>query len=109
MRIVEWTEGETAPRDFILKEDELPFDLTGFLVALALFDRTGAAVTTTGDITVASPQTGVDKGRVTYTPDSADLTKAKGDMHAKFKVTDPSGGEGYFPRGEPDIWRVYKP
>jgi len=102
---VDWVEGETAPRDFILKEDGVAFDGTGFTPTLVVVDRTGAAVDTTGDVAWVDAAI----GKVRYTPDAADLVAAKGELRARFKVTDGGGAFGYFPRGEPDIWRVRKP
>lgn len=106
---VDWVEGETAPRDFILKEDGEPKDLTGLTVTLELWKRDGTAVTTTGDLAVITPQTGADVGRVRLTPDADDLVAADSPLRARFKASDLLGGFGYFPRGEPMIWRVRKP
>ena len=106
---VDWVEGETAPRTFLLKEEGNPYDLTGLTVTLELTDRTGAAVDTTGDVAIVTPQTGTDLGKVRFTPDAADLTLAKTPHRARFKVSDVLGGFAYFPRKEPDIWRVRKP
>lgn len=102
---VDWVEGETAPRDFILQEDGAAFNLTGLTVELVLKDKNGSAVDMTGDVSVPTPAAGL----VRVTPDSTDLTLARSGMFARFKVTDGAGGIGYFPRGEPDVWRVRLP
>jgi hypothetical protein len=103
--IVDWVEGETAPRDFILKEDGVVFDLTGLTVTLEVYDKAGVLVDTTGDLTVVTPSA----GRVRYTPDATDLVSAKSELKVRFKVSDALGGYGYFPRGERDVWRVWRP
>lgn len=103
--IVEWVEGETASRDFILKEDGVAFDLTGLTVTLNVYDRASVVVDTTGDLAVVTPSA----GRVRYTPDATDLVAAKSDLRVRFKVVDALGGIGYFPRGETMVWRVRTP
>jgi hypothetical protein len=102
---VDWVEGETAKRIFVLKEDGAPFNGTGFTPTLVLVDRTGAAVDTTGDVAWEDAAT----GKVSYTPDAGDLVASNGQLRARFKVTDGGGGVGYFPRGEMDVWNVRKP
>ena len=120
--IVDWVEGETAPREFILKEDGVAFDGTGLTVELVLTDKTGAPVDTVGDVAWVDALTGL----VRYTPDAADLMPGAGEPYvttkvsvpvgdfayfvrrARFKLTDGGGGVGYFPRGDPDLWRIHK-
>lgn len=103
--IVEWVEGETAPRDFDLTVDDAPFDLTGYTVELVVKDKAGAAVDMAGDVSIPTPSA----GRVRVTPDAADMTLAKSMLSARFKLTDGGGGIGYFPRGEPMTWKVFAP
>lgn len=120
--VVDWVEGETAPRKFVLKEDGKPFNGTGLTPTLVLVDRNGVPVDTTGDVA----WTDAANGELTYTPDASDLLPAVGETYststispvvgdytyyvrrARFKVTDTFGGVGYFPRSEPDIWRIRK-
>jgi hypothetical protein len=123
--IVDWVEGETASRDFILKEDGIPFNLTGLAVTLELRDRDGGPIDTAGDISFPA-QVGADVGKVVYAPDAADLMPGANEPYvttkisdpvgsfayfvrrARFKVIDAFGGVGYFPRGDPDLWRIHK-
>lgn len=120
--IDDWVEGETAPRDYILKNGGVPFNLTGLTVTLELFQRDGTPIDTSGDVALVD----APAGRVRYTPDAGDLVPAVGEPYvettvseeigdfayfvrrARFKVSDALGGFGYFPKGDPDLWRVHK-
>lgn len=123
--VVEWVKGETASRDFILRENGQRVDLTGATVTLDVWDRDGNPVNTSGDVAVVMPQTGTDKGRVRLTLDAADLDPLVGEVYvtvhpsdevgdiryyirrARFKV-EGGASAGYFPRGTPDLWWIYE-
>lgn len=127
MKLEDWVRGVTAARRFVLTENGVPFNLTGFTVTLELRrgDAAGTPVDTSGDITVLA-QSGADVGAVTYTPDATDLDPALGEAvetipispvigdfvvfyrRARFKVADGGGLFDYFPKGEPWIWRIYR-
>ena len=96
------TAGTTANLDFRLTADGSAVNLTGATVTLVLRDKTGTAVTTTGDISVISA-TG---GTVRYAPDATDLVASVSPHRARFKVTDSGGQIAYYPSGKADIWTV---
>jgi hypothetical protein len=124
--IDDWVEGETEPRRYVLKAGGVPFNLTGLTVTLVLTDRAGVIVDTAGDVAIVTPQTGADIGAVIYSPDAADLMPSVGEVYhtttvspvvgdfayfsrrARFKVVDGAATIGYFPRGDPDLWRIHK-
>lgn len=95
--------GQTAPIDFTLKDGAAAADITGYASISLLLTNidTGAAVTTTGDVTVTSAATGA----VRYSPDSADLVAGR--YHARFKVVDGGGLIFYWPgQDQPDVWLI---
>lgn len=105
---VDWTEGQTAPEEFVLKagtseSDLAAVDLTGLTVDLVLKDRTGTTVTTTGDAIVVTAASGLVK----YTPDNTDLVASATPHTARFKVTYGDGSIRYFPQGPAMRWRVH--
>jgi len=105
---VDWTEGMTAPEEFVLKQGNststlLPVDLTGLTVTLVLKDRLTRTVPTSGDVVVVTPASGL----VRYTPDADDLVAQAGPYQARFKVTYVDGTIRYFPQGAAMTWNVY--
>ena len=96
------TAGTTASLDFRLTADGSAVNLTGATVTLVLKDKSGTAVTTTGNVTVISA-TG---GTVRFAPDAADLVATVSPHRARFKVTDSSSKIAYYPSGKADIWTV---
>ena len=96
------TAGTTASLDFRLTADGSAVNLTGATVTLVLKNKSGTAVTTTGNITVISA-TG---GTVRFAPDATDLVATDSPLHARFKVTDSSSKIAYYPSGKADIWTV---
>ncbi len=106
----DWTEGQTAPETYALQEATssgalAAVDLSGLTVELVLKDKTGTAVTTTGDVAIVTAASGTVK----YTPDSTDLASASSPYTARFKVTYGDGSIRFYPQGAPMTWRVYTP
>lgn len=96
------TAGQTEPIDYLLEADGAPVNLSGMTVELVLHRPNGDLVDVAGDVTTEDAAA----GRVRYSPDAADL--APGHYLARWKVTDGGGKVGYFPRGAPLAWSVWK-
>lgn len=100
-----FVEGWTAPIDYQLKKNSLPFNGTGMTVSLELRDKDGVVVTELG------PTAWLDatQSTVRYTPAPTDLTFARSPMKARFKVV--NGPEVvFFPRGrEAEEWIIGRP
>lgn len=99
---VEWVQGQTSPKTFVIKLNGTAVNLTGATVSLELYDPTGTQVTTTGDVTVTTPASGL----VQYAPDASDLVALEGRYTARFKIVDVSGYIAYAPDGKADVWTV---
>ena len=95
-------EGTTANLDFKLTADGADVNLTGATVTLVLKNKSGTAITTTGDVSVVTPA----EGKVRFAPDAADLSADDSPLRARFKVTDASSQVAYYPSGKADIWTV---
>jgi hypothetical protein len=100
-----FVEGWTAPIDYQLKKNDLPFDGSGMTVSLELRDKAGVVVAeagTTGWLNAA-------QSTVRYAPAATDLTFARSPMKARFKVV--NGTEVvFFPRGlEAEEWIIGRP
>lgn len=101
-----FVEGETKPVDVTLYDGEgagrVAINGTGLTVVLVLRDRVGALVPTAGtvDWLVAA------SGSVRYNPAVTDLRTSSSPYHARFKVTDGSADDAYYPNGEAEEWKV---
>jgi hypothetical protein len=105
-QIVQWAEGETAPRDFPLTDNGVAFDLTGGpTLSLVLHAAGEVLVSNPGTVAVQDAAGGV----VRFTPASASILEAKKSPYrARFKVVK-TGQDYYFPNDERgDTWRVGK-
>lgn len=102
MATVDWVQGQTSPKQFQVKVNNVAANLTGCTVTLELYDATGTAVTTTGDLTLVTPGTGI----VQFAPDATDLVAMEGRYTARVKIVDASGYIAYAPDGKPDVWTV---
>lgn len=105
---VDWTEGMTAPEEFVLKQGTsstslTAVDLTALTVELSLKNRLRNTVPTTGDVAIVTAASGIVK----YTPDATDLDAEHSPYKAKFKVTYGDGSIRYFPQGEAMTWNVH--
>ena len=89
----EWVETETGTRSWILKNGTVAQNLTGMTVALLMKNRTGASIDTSGDVVVTDAANGV----VSYNPDAADFASAGSPYSVRFKVTDGTGKDRYYP------------
>jgi BppU N-terminal domain len=98
----DWVQGQTSPKQYQVKLNGVAVNLTGATVTLELYDPAGTAVTTTGDVTVPTPATGI----VQYAPDAADLVALEGRYTARFKIVDSNGYIAYAPDGKADVWTV---
>lgn len=104
----DWTEAQTAHETFVLESANdsgvlVAEDLTGLTVELVLKDKSGTAVTTTGDVAIVTAAS----GKVKYTPDSTDLLASGSPYTARFKVTYGDSSIRYFPQGAAMRWNVY--
>lgn len=103
-RPIDLTEGWTDPLPFQLTIDGVGMNLAGFTVTGILTHRQGT-VDVSGDVAV----TVEGEGKVTYTPDSTDLTAANSPYRLRFKVQDGAGAVVYFPPGVAQELRVHRP
>ena len=101
--IYHYTEGWTGAIQRTLTADGAAIDGTGLTVSLGLRDRAGALVPTTGNVSWLSQ----GAGTVTFSPASGDLVAAKGPYTAKWKATDSSSDDVFFPDGEPETWKIW--
>ena len=103
--MLEIVEGWTGPVDMQLKKNGAPVDLTGCTVSLILRGSDGVAIDTAADVSVLEVAT----GKVRYLPDAEDLVAAKTPHWARFKVTDASSKNVFFPSDRAMRWTVYQP
>lgn len=101
-------EAETKPIDVTLYDGEgasrTAIDGTGLTISLALRDRNGGLVNVTGEVAWLTQASGV----VRYSPALGDLTAERSPYAARFKVTDGSSKDAYYPNGPADVWTVRK-
>lgn len=97
-------EGWTGNLDFALTADGVAIDGTGSTVTLVLRTRNGMSVPTTGKVAWLAQASGT----VRYQPALADLKADQSPYEARFKVTDGSSKDVYFPNGQADAWTVRK-
>jgi len=99
-------EAETKPVDVTLYDGEgvnkVAINGTGLTVTLYLRDRNGGLVNVTGEVAwlVAAD------GTVRYSPAAGDLKVERSPYAARFKVTDGSGKDAFYPNGPADVWTV---
>ncbi len=104
-----FTEGWTGPIEYqLLHEDpesgeRTSFDATDMGVAIVIHDKDGAAVTPKGTVEWAV----MAESKVRFSPGEEDLVAADSPYTVRFKVTDVSGRETFFPQGEAMIWRIF--
>jgi len=105
-QLVEWAEGETAPRDFPLTDAGVPFDLAGAALSLILHDAGEVAVSNPGTVAIQGTSA---NGIARFTPtDSSVLQAKKSPYRARFKAVK-AGQDYYFPNDKPgDRWEVGK-
>jgi hypothetical protein len=104
-KLLDLTEGWTGPLPFTLKADGTAVNLTGMTVTMVLKDNAGNDVTTTGDVVITTAASGL----VTYTPDATDLLASGSPYTVRFQVVDGSSQTVFFPNGQPDEIKVWKP
>lgn len=101
-------DGETKPVDVTLYDGEgasrAALVGTGLTVTMDLRDRTGSIVPFAGkvDWLVAA------NGTVRYSPAAEDLKAERSPYRVRFKVTDASTKDAFYPNGEADVWTVRK-
>jgi hypothetical protein len=93
----------TGPLDFRLEADGSAVDLTGTTPLLILSEENGASITLAGTSALLTA-TG---GTVRFTPATGDLIK--GGYRGRWKITDGSSNDVYFPNEEADTWKVRYP
>lgn len=98
-------EGWTDAVPFTLRADDVAVNLTGLTVVGVFHDNRGAALDTTGKISV----TGTTAGLVAWAPAAGDALQAKSPYRIRFKVSDIAGAIVYFPNVDPDTITVHKP
>jgi len=96
-------EGWTSPIDMVLETDTGPYPITGFTVALELWKPDGSSVSLSGSLAITDDSGGI----VRFSAATGDFKE--GEYHGRVKTTDGSGKNAYWPNGEPDVWKVYKP
>ena len=104
-----FTEGWTGPIEYqLLHEDpdtgiQTPFDASDTTPSLVMHDKDGNAVTLKGTTEWVDAKT----SKVKFSPDSEDLVAAGSPYTVRFKVTDQTGKDVFFPQGEAMVWRVF--
>jgi hypothetical protein len=104
MQTLELTEGWEAAIEYDLLHDGIAFNATGYTPSMVLKDKTGAVVTTTGNVEWADD----DNSRIRYNPDATDLDASLSPYTLHWKVTDAAGKDAFYPQGSPIIVRVYE-
>lgn len=101
-------EAETKPVDVTLYDGEgstrAAIDGTGLTVTMVLRDRTGAVVPVSGKVDWLVQASGT----VRYSPTTDDLKAERSPYAARFKVTDSSSKDAFYPNGKADEWVVRK-
>lgn len=101
-------EAETKPIDVTLYDGEgasrAAIDGTGLTVTLVLRDRSGGVVNVTGEVAWQTQASGI----VRYSPSANDLKAERSPYEARFKVTDGSLKDAFYPNGAADVWVVRK-
>lgn len=97
-------EGWTGRLTFTLLADGSAFNGTGMTVTLQLRDRDQGVVITTGDVNWVSAAAGT----VYFDPAAEDLKSERSPYQARFKVTDASSKDVFFPNADADTWKVRK-
>ena len=103
MATIDLVQGWTGPLDFRLESDGSAVNLTGMTPLVVLSLPSGAPVVLTGTSALLTA-TG---GTVRFTPGASDIVR--GSYRARWKVTDGSDNDVYFPNGEADTWKVRYP
>jgi hypothetical protein len=102
----DFVEGETKPLTVTLYDGEGASQTavvgTGLTVALALRDRNGGVVPTSGAV---DWEVEAD-GTVTFEPDAGDLRVINSPYEARWIVTDGNGNWAAYPNGEAERWVV---
>jgi hypothetical protein len=97
-------EGWTGPIDMQLTMDGVAGNMTGTTVALVLRDNAGALVTLGG----VSSWVDAVLAKARYAPVAADLLMSKSPYTARWKVTDATSKDVFFPNADSDVWIVRK-
>jgi hypothetical protein len=102
----DFVEGETSPLTVTLYDGEgssaVAIDGTGLTVTLALRDRSGGVVPTSGAVAWDVEE----DGTVTYEPAASDLRTVNSPYEARWIVTDGNGDWKAYPNGEAERWLV---
>lgn len=75
-----------------------------YTATFLLYDNADNLVTPTGTSGTSTASTGV----VHFHPVAGDLQEALSPYKVRWRVTT-AGESVYFPQGEPEIWKIYKP
>jgi hypothetical protein len=100
-------EGQTEPIIHQLLNEGEPVAIQGMMVELVLQKRDGIAINTSGKITNLDDGTEPNRGKVRYSPDAADLTKAGSPYFVRWKVTDVGGKIAFWSNAAADRLTVY--
>lgn len=100
-------EGQTEPIIHQLLNEGEPFLIQGMTVELVLQKKDGTAISTSGKTTNLDDGTAPNKGKVKYSPDAADLTKAGSPYYVRWKVTDGAGKIAFWSNSAADRLAVY--
>lgn len=104
-----FTEGWTGPIEYqLLHEDpdtgeQTTFDASDTTPSLVIHDKDGETVTLKGTTEWVDAAT----SKVRFLPDDEDLVADGSPYTVRFKVTDQTGKDVFFPQGEAMVWRVF--
>lgn len=109
--LLQLTEGWTELLGpFILKNDGVALNLTGFTVSLSLRGTNGVLVPIlASQITVDPLQSTTGAGKVYYRPVAGNIKAVYSPYTIRWKVVDSAGDVIYVPNGVPNIIEVYNP
>jgi hypothetical protein len=100
-------EGQTEPIIHQLLNEGVPVLIQGMDVELVLQKKDGTAVDTASKVENLDDGTEPMRGKVSYSPDAADLVNAGSPYYVRWKVTDGDGKIAFWSNGAVDRLVVY--
>lgn len=103
-----FVQGDTSTKFFRLNSGGVAESIFGMTITAKLVDRFGVEKNTAGDVAILDDGTEENRGRVSWTPDAADVEIGASPYRLRFYVT--SGPETKpFPDAAPLVFEVFAP